>query len=545
MKYIIFYLSVCVIVLTTPLSGSAADEFVIITVEKGHSLFEICKEHLEYPLKWREIARINKVGDPFTIYPKDKIKIPVRLLKGIPTHGEITFIKGNVKVRLKKEKNWYTLHSDDIIKQGSKLKTGDESAVEITYEEGYSCYLGPNTEVEILTTRRKRDSHVIRDLFMSAGRAVVKVKRALKGKSHYKVKTRTAVIGVRGTEFRVSVDSKDSSRFEVLNGTTDVNAANKNVVVNQGEGTLVRKGKSPLNAVKLLPPPALPDLKPLYKNMPLQLNFGKIKGASSYRIILARDEELKDTVEDKVVYAGNILNILSIDDGTYYLQSRSIDSLGLEGIPSKSEIIKIRANPMPPFIATPADGAEYQKKSLEFRWLNVADAVSYHLQIAEDINFNSIVEEKGNIDNIKYKTKLFDFKTYYFRIRSIGDDDYKGTWSDIASFTVIPPQSSRKAETDEKTVKIRWKNLGAGIKYHFQMAKDKEFEEILIDKILEKPETVLQRPGKTGIFYTRVSSIDSNGNEGSFSQPQSFEISSFAEAVGAAIVIGLIVLLAM
>ena len=95
------------------------------------------------------------------------------------------------------------------------------------------------------------------------------------------------------------------------------------------------------------------------------------------------------------------------------------------------------------------------------------------------------------------------------------------------SFEIIPPPPSppvEKPEMGKEKIHIRWRNLGENIKYHFQMAKDETFNEIIIDSVLDSSEVTLQKPQEAGSFYVRSSAIDSEGYEGSFSTPQSFEI---------------------
>ena len=53
---------------------------------------------------------------------------------------------------------------------------------------------------------------------------------------------------------------------------------------------------------------------------------------------------------------GEPFMIYDINDGTYFLQVRGIDSLGLEGLPSDTSVIKIRINPLPPIIESPVGG---------------------------------------------------------------------------------------------------------------------------------------------------------------------------------------------
>ena len=78
----------------------------------------------------------------------------------------------------------------------------------------------------------------------------------------------------------------------------------------------------------------------------------------------------------------------------------------------------------------------------------------------------------------------------------------------------------------DKELRIRWRNLGDGITYHFQMAKDEKFKNVLTDKKLVEPEITLDKPHELGTYYVRTSAIDADGYEGEFSEPQSFKVLS-------------------
>jgi len=502
-------------------------DYIVIRVEKNDNLVNICKLYLEEPHRWHEIAKINRLKDPTLIHPGQYLIIPIGLLKGVPIEGTVTFIKGDVKFKTQEEETWRQLHLKDTVREGSGISTGEESAVEITFEDGASFFLRSNTALELRAANRKAEDHIIRKLFLKAGRSISRLKKALGKESRFEIQTPSAVAAAKGTEFRASVDDKEATRTEVMKGTIGVEAMQKKVEVMEGEGTLVRKNEPPTKPRRLLQAPAPVNLKSLYRTMPMQFQFAPIEGASMYRVMLARDEDFKNVVKEKVIGPGQSLEIVGVEDGTYFLQSRSIDVDGLEGFPSDPVEIKVRVNPLPPFIQSPVDGAESREKSVAFEWLNVKDAKTYHVQIAEDREFSTMVNDKDDIRRTSYTARHLDFKTYFFRVSSIAGDGYEGVWSDIQKFIVVPPPPAPPVEAPEmgeKEIHLRWRHFGEGITYHFQMARDMEFKEIVMDKKLEKPGVTLPRPEEAGTYYVRTSGIDPEGYEGDFSIPQSFEI---------------------
>ena len=68
-------------------------------------------------------------------------------------------------------------------------------------------------------------------------------------------------------------------------------------------------------------------------------------------------------VQNKVIQPQETLKIAGVEDGRYFLQSRSIDDLGLEGPALEPVKIRVRINPLPPFIQSPSDGADIPRKN--------------------------------------------------------------------------------------------------------------------------------------------------------------------------------------
>jgi hypothetical protein len=354
--------------------------------------------------------------------------------------------------------------------------------------------------------------------------------------SRLEIHTPSAVAAARGTVFRTSVDENVTTRSEVLRGRVGVEAMGSSVELHEGEGTLVRRDESPSPPRKLLPPPDVLDLKSHYTMMPLSFNFERVSDASHYRVMLARDSLFKDVVKEKVIKPHEALDIISVNDGLYFLQSQSIDTDGLEGIPLKAAKINVRTNPLPPvaslhYIFFPLGKAGYKEKLLEFNWPRVRDAARYHVQVAEDSGFNSLVKDADNIRGTVYRIENLDYGTYYFRTSSFADDGYEGLWSPVQSFTLSPPPDEpiiQSLKIGEGEIHVLWSNLGEGVTYRIQIARDRDFNDMLLQRTAKESSMDLPKPKEEGTYYIRISGIHVDGHEGSFSSPQSFEIKKSA-----------------
>ncbi len=56
-------------------------ETILITIEKGDTLWDLCQEHLKDPLQWRELSKYNDFTNPHLIYPGEKLRIPLAMAK--------------------------------------------------------------------------------------------------------------------------------------------------------------------------------------------------------------------------------------------------------------------------------------------------------------------------------------------------------------------------------------------------------------------------------------------------------------------------------
>lgn len=518
-------IAVLVLLIICPVFASAADNrnVEIIVAEKDY-MIHICQKYLSKSVYCPDIIRLNNLKNANLIHPGQKLTIPVKLLKGLPSDASAAFVKGYVAIRSKADTEWAPLRIGDNVREGFSIKTGPESAVELVFEDETSMFIKADTVMD-LSVSRKSPLHFVRELFLSAGSAITKLRAATGQVKSFDIRTPSAVATARGTQYRTSVDNDNSMRSEVLEGKVDVEAMKLAVQVNKGEGTLVKKGERPLAPRKLLMPPIPLGLETIYKSFPMQLHFSRIEGAASYKIVMTRDKEIKDILKEGVIMPDAVFETSGLQDGYYYLQSTSIDSLGIEGLPLEPVAIKVRLNPLPPFTSEPANNSELRQQSVNFSWMKVPDAEMYNLQIAEDADFNNIVSEV-HIRDTQYKASL-DYKAYFFRIRSIAADEYYGAWSDVQRVTLLTPPPAPPLDEplmDGSVITLRWKNLGSTIRYHFQMAKDADFSEILIDKQIETSDIVLQKPDKPGIYFVRTSAVDGSSYEGAFSPPQSFEI---------------------
>ena len=75
----------------TPHDGD--DDTVLITIEKGDTLWDLCQEHLKDPLQWRELSKYNDFTNPHLIYPGEQLRIPIAMAKDVVEIAEDDLLK--------------------------------------------------------------------------------------------------------------------------------------------------------------------------------------------------------------------------------------------------------------------------------------------------------------------------------------------------------------------------------------------------------------------------------------------------------------------
>ncbi len=75
----------------TPHDGG--DDTMLITIEKGDTLWDLCQEYLKDPLQWRELSKYNDFTNPHLIYPGEKLRIPIAMAKDVVEVAEADLAK--------------------------------------------------------------------------------------------------------------------------------------------------------------------------------------------------------------------------------------------------------------------------------------------------------------------------------------------------------------------------------------------------------------------------------------------------------------------
>jgi hypothetical protein len=393
---------------------------MVYVVKDSDQLGRLAQELLLTTKLWPRVAALNKLEDPHRIYPGQKLVIPLRYLKAMDKGAQVVAVHGDVKT------DGAPLHTGVKLPEGARIQAGPRSSATLKMADGSRVTLTPDTLAQVIESRRFGAPESARSatttwysgvMRLVQGGLDIAAARNVNRTSPFRVQTATATIGVRGTEFRVAQDTADatSSRTEVTEGKVraDHSTQHSGADLPAGFGAVINPAQKTIQAVKLLPAPDLKTspatVQPIDGVAPWP--FGKVEGASTYRIQVARDasfEQLVDDLKTPDTYA----NLALPEPGQWHVRVRAVDGLGLEGFNS-TQALEYK----PERILLPAFWLIGGKSTFEFKLPRPQEGL-YRAIVARDRAFLQVVQQEVLRKN-EWEVKGLKSGTYYLKIESV------------------------------------------------------------------------------------------------------------------------------
>jgi hypothetical protein len=158
-------------------------------------------------------------------------------------------IRGVVEIQTDDDTSTLVSESQ-VIKAGQRVRTGALSSASLTFFDGSTAYLGPNTEVSVdHLGRDPTDGSRIVELTQWVGETDHDVTPAYGDNGRYEVHTPSGTGEAMGTSFQVLVTSALFTRFSVDTGVVMVTNLNITVVVLPGQLTTIPVDQPPSEPV--------------------------------------------------------------------------------------------------------------------------------------------------------------------------------------------------------------------------------------------------------------------------------------------------------
>ena len=494
----------------------SADEIRYV-VQPGDTLIGLGETLLARPADWVVLQRLNGIGDDRRIPIGTQLRIPVRLLRPEPREAEVVELVGQAQA------NDAPIVPGDRVGAGVTLQTGDSGHVVIRLPDGSELSLPARSRARIDTLQgyAGTDAQDV-GVGLHQGRVESRVAPQRGPAARYRIDTPTAVIGVRGTDFRVSADPDDGvSRAEVTSGAVRVSGAGSASGpardLPSGFGLVARSGERLPAPTALLAPPPLDSLPGLFERPLLRIEAPQLDGATAFRVQV-RAADARAMLFDELV--SGQARIADLDDGEYVLRVRGVDVDGIEGLDAEHRFT-LKARPEPPFMSMPRADGKAPAGLVRFEWATAPEASRYHLQVREaggDGDTGLLLDDAAVVGT-RAELKL-EPGHYAWRIASIRADGDRGPWSDTAGFEVRPPPSEPEPpQIGDDEMVFRWSGE-PGQRFEIEFASDESFTNVIHAASTDEPEWTVAKPGPD-IYWIRVRAIDPDGFVGPWTAGQS------------------------
>lgn len=506
-----------------PAAMAAPDTLLPLTVRPGDTLWRLSNEVLTGPQAWREVARLNRLPDADRIHPGQVLQVPLRLLRVQPVPAQLVVVQGEVTL------DGRPAVAGEPVSPGQLLRTGDGGSAVLALADGSRLRVQPATDAALADSARlgarpaggAEDGWFAGSMRLVRGSLEVVAAKLLRAKP-LEVQSPTAVIGVRGTEYRVHHGDELGTRTEVLEGRVRAEATGapqSGVEVSARFGAAIGPdaGAAGGTAPTVVPLPEAPDLRGLpavYERVTLRIELPG--DTTALRVQVALDEAFERIVSDQRVPAGAPVRISGLADGEWFLRLRRIESRGIEGLDATHRFT-LAARPEPPAPSAPRAGGQVGVGPVQFSWAENVDALHYHLQVSRDAAFTDLVADLPQVTGAGTRLTLEEPGTYYWRIASLrppqGDRRQRGPWTDPQALTVraAPPAPTSGSSADGKQLALRWSGRPQD-RQQVELSSDAQFPAgSTLRAELAEPSWTLPMPEQPGTYYFRYRSVEPDG----------------------------------
>ncbi|MCP3892679.1 MAG: hypothetical protein GY702_27960 [Desulfobulbaceae bacterium] len=503
-----------------------AEILIPLTVQKGTNLIKLTKQYCTSKHHWKELAKINKLTDPYILLPGDTLYAPIELVQKEMVTAKVVSVIGGVFI-LSDNKKLKRVQKGDLIVPGQTLVTEEDGFAHLIYPDNKYTRISSDSKFTLTYLIRLTDKSLKAEFFLERGRITHAVKKKLKKNENFTTRTIVSVTGVRGTEFRVKMGENEGNIIETLVGVVKVNALEKSINVKSGEGTKVVKGKGLQKAVLLPPLPQIPLVEDVYRLLPVIITPPKGQNISSYRLRVTADQEGIETIVELTTLPGEPFTLLALPDGDSYGFLTALNRDGFESLPAPRFIIHVRTKPGAPIVSSPHRGKTFFAPEVEVRWLESEYATRYFVQMASDKEFTDIIFEKTQ-QEAAFVSKEVAPGNYFLRVQAIAEDDFRSPFSFIDHWKIqqIPSLGDFEGSVEDG-VHLNWDSMGTGILYDIQVSKNRNFTNLARQaEGLVHPEYSFENSIEAGTYFVRIRGVLPDGQVSPWTAGQILKIPS-------------------
>lgn len=158
----------------------------------------------------------------------------------------LNILQGSAEVQTPHTITWEEAKNGMKLEPGSRVSTGEDSHVLLTFSEGSTTKLGPGSDLLVANLEGNRENYPeVIILKQQSGSTWNQVAKLADSKHRFEVQTPSANVMARGTLFLVNVDASGRTLTQTTEGQVDVSAQSRLVHVFAGQQTEAAPGAPP------------------------------------------------------------------------------------------------------------------------------------------------------------------------------------------------------------------------------------------------------------------------------------------------------------
>lgn len=262
----------------------------------------------------------------------------------VDVQAQITKKDGEVDKRRGLLGSWEDAFKGDLLKELDGLRTLIESYANLSFTDGSTIIVEPNTEAVIRKSRiDKLDESSDTEITLENGSLLAKLSSSGKVKSKYILNAGPSMSELKSQNFYAEAEGTQIAKLTNYDGLAIVSANDMTITIQKNEGTIVEEGKDPLPPIKLLPAPGIAwstQDTVIYRDNIL-FPYTEVENAVEYRVQYSASPNFDGEVKT-INTTQTSVDLQELPLGITYVRVQASDNLGLKG--PHSETIRIIRN---------------------------------------------------------------------------------------------------------------------------------------------------------------------------------------------------------
>jgi len=162
--------------------------------------------------------------------------------------GRVYFTSGSVSVTNSQNNQQRSVFKGDLVYSGERIETGSNSRIQIRMTDGGTIVLRPNSSFEIAKYSFSKDTPELGNVlfnFIKGGARAISGAIGKVNRENYKFNTSVATIGIRGTDYSVTLDESQKMLVTVSDGKINIQNDVGSGDAEEGETFVATKDSAP------------------------------------------------------------------------------------------------------------------------------------------------------------------------------------------------------------------------------------------------------------------------------------------------------------